>query len=77
MSKTEIKRRRCYVLSLDLDLNLFRVETQKTVVYTTLGIGLRSLIECRSSGGLAQLGEHYVRNVGVGGSIPLPSTSLR
>jgi hypothetical protein len=25
-------------------------------------------------GGLAQLGEHYVRNVGVGGSIPLPST---
>ena len=77
MSKTEIKRRRCYVLSLDLDLNLFRVETQKTVVYTTPGIGLRSLIECRSSGGLAQLGEHYVRNVGVGGSIPLPSTSLR
>ena len=28
----------------------------------------------RSSGGLAQLGEHYVRNVGVGGSTPLPST---
>ena len=27
-----------------------------------------------SSGGLAQLGEHYVRNVGVGGSTPLPST---
>jgi hypothetical protein len=25
-------------------------------------------------GGLAQLGEHYVRNVGVGGSTPLPST---
>ncbi len=28
-------------------------------------------------GGLAQLGEHYVRNVGVGGSTPLPSTNLR
>ena len=27
-----------------------------------------------SGGGLAQLGEHYVRNVGVGGSTPLPST---
>ena len=26
-------------------------------------------------GGLAQLGEHDVRNVGVGGSIPLPSTT--
>lgn len=25
-------------------------------------------------GGLAQLGEHNVRNVGVGGSSPLPST---
>jgi len=23
------------------------------------------------------LGEHYVRNVGVGGSTPLPSTNLR
>ena len=38
---------------------------------------LVSLVECRSSGGLAQLGEHYVRNVGVGGSIPLPSTIRR
>lgn len=28
-------------------------------------------------GGLAQLGEHYVRNVGVGGSTPLPSTIPR
>ena len=28
----------------------------------------------RSSGGLAQLGEHYVRNVGVAGSTPVPST---
>jgi hypothetical protein len=27
-------------------------------------------------GGLAQLGEHYVRNVGVGGSTPLPSTTV-
>ena len=33
-----------------------------------------SLITIRLSGGLAQLGEHYVRNVGVGGSTPLPST---
>ncbi len=29
---------------------------------------------CR--GGLAQLGEHNVRNVGVGGSNPLPSTTI-
>ena len=27
-------------------------------------------------GGLAQLGEHNVRNVGVGGSNPLPSTKM-
>ena len=33
-----------------------------------------SLFERRSSGGLAQLGEHDVRNVGVRGSTPLPST---
>jgi putative endonuclease len=30
-----------------------------------------------TSGRLAQLGEHRVRNAGVGGSNPLPSTSLR
>ena len=29
-----------------------------------------------TGGGLAQLGEHDVRNVGVGGSNPLPSTTL-
>ncbi len=27
-----------------------------------------------TGGGLAQLGEHYVRNVGVAGSTPVPST---
>ena len=31
----------------------------------------------QSGGGLAQLGEHYVRNVGVGGSTPLPSTNTQ
>ena len=41
-----------------------------------VGEAFVSLSECRSRGGLAQLGEHYVRNVGVGGSIPLPSTKL-
>jgi hypothetical protein len=30
-----------------------------------------------TGGGLAQLGEHDVRNVGVGGSNPLPSTKPR
>ena len=35
-----------------------------------------SLVECRSNGGLAQLGEHDVRNVGVRGSTPLPSTTV-
>ena len=53
------------------------LETQETVVYNALhGEAFVSLVECRSSGGLAQLGEHYVRNVGVGGSTPLPSTKL-
>ena len=28
----------------------------------------------KTKGGVAQLGEHYVRNVGVGGSNPLTST---
>ncbi len=66
------------VLSLDPTLTPFRVETQETLVYNAMiGVAFASLNEGRSSGGLAQLGEHYVRNVGVGGSIPLPSTSLR
>jgi hypothetical protein len=51
------------------------LETQETVVYNAShGEAFVSLVECQSSGGLAQLGEHYVRNVGVGGSTPLPST---
>src|SRR5690242_4209967 len=29
-----------------------------------------------SGGGLAQLGEHYVRNGGVAGSTPVPSTKI-
>ena len=37
-------------------------------------VDIAASIDCRLSGGLAQLGEHYVRNVGVGGSTPLPST---
>jgi hypothetical protein len=53
------------------------VETQNTVVYNAPdGEAFVALIEGRSSGGLAQLGEHYVRNVGVGGSTPLPSTTV-
>ena len=53
------------------------LETQETVVYNAQdGEAFVSLAECRSSGGLAQLGEHYVRNVGVGGSTPLPSTTF-
>ena len=53
------------------------METQETVVYNTMGNESFLLaVECPSSGGLAQLGEHYVRNVGVGGSTPLPSTTV-
>ena len=53
------------------------LETQETVVYNAkVGEAFVSLTECRWRGGLAQLGEHYVRNVGVGGSTPLPSTSF-
>ena len=40
---------------------------------TALGCG-RGKLGC-SSGRLAQLGEHHVRNVGVVGSNPMPSTS--
>ena len=54
------------------------VETHETVVYNALGDeSFTFSVACRSSGGLAQLGEHYVRNVGVGGSTPLPSTKPR
>ena len=53
------------------------LETQETVVYNAQdGEAFVSLVECQSCGGLAQLGEHYVRNVGVGGSTPLPSTKF-
>ena len=53
------------------------LETQEAVVYNaTDGEAFVSLVECRSSGGLAQLGEHDVRNVGVRGSTPLPSTTI-
>jgi hypothetical protein len=75
--KAEVKRRGCYIFILDLNPNLFRVETRETVVYNAaISEAFFSLITCRPSGGLAQLGEHYVRNVGVGGSTPLPSTRL-
>lgn len=37
---------------------------------------LYARVSVPSGGGLAQLGEHYVRNVGVGGSTPLPSTNF-
>ena len=60
------------------DFSSILLETHETVVYNTQDSeAFVSPVECRSRGGLAQLGEHYVRNVGVGGSIPLPSTSLR
>ena len=60
-----------------MDFFSILLETQETVVYNArVGEAFVSLSECRSRGGLAQLGEHYVRNVGVGGSIPLPSTKL-
>jgi hypothetical protein len=51
------------------------METLKAVVYNAADSeAFVSRITIRLSGGLAQLGEHYVRNVGVGGSTPLPST---
>jgi hypothetical protein len=37
---------------------------------------LSSRLPFSSGGGLAQLGEHYVRNVGVAGSTPVPSTTV-
>ena len=39
------------------------------------GIGENAFL--RAGGGVAQLGEHHVRNVGVGSSILLSSTILR
>ncbi len=53
------------------------METLKAVVYNAADSeAFVSLITIRLSGGLAQLGVHYVRNVGVGGSTPLPSTTV-
>ena len=53
------------------------METLKAVVYNAADReAFVSLITIQLSGGLAQLGEHYVRNVGVGGSTPLPSTTI-
>jgi hypothetical protein len=37
-------------------------------------VGPYNILRLYGSGRLAQLGEHNVRNVGVGGSNPLPST---
>jgi hypothetical protein len=75
--QAEAKQLASYFLSLDLDLSLYRVETRETDVYNALsGEAFASLTEGWSRGGLAQLGEHYVRNVGVGGSTPLPSTTV-
>lgn len=41
----------------------------------TLPVFTRSVRISETCGGLAQLGEHYVRNVGVAGSTPVPSTT--
>lgn len=43
----------------------------------TLTVSMRSVRISGKRGGLAQLGEHYVRNVGVAGSTPVPSTNSR
>ena len=69
-----------------LDKKAIGVETETRVVYNTLVDAALAHIEGAHDinlcfielmrGGLAQLGEHYVRNVGVGGSTPLPSTTL-
>jgi hypothetical protein len=40
----------------------------------TYPAGCFARVAVPSGGGLAQLGEHYVRNVGVAGSTPVPST---
>ena len=36
----------------------------------------KKTVDTKMCGGLAQLGEHYVRNVGVAGSTPVPSTKF-
>ncbi len=48
-------------------------KTVRSCAANTAGYMVR-IVRFSSGGGLAQLGEHYVRNVGVGGSTPLPST---
>ena len=63
--------------TLRADFFSILLETQETVVYNAIaGEAFVSLVNSRSSGGLAQLGEHDVRNVGVRGSTPLPSTTF-
>jgi hypothetical protein len=49
---------------------------QPVDLYVSLETGPLVVYNAENCGGLAQLGEHYVRNVGVGGSTPLPSTIL-
>jgi hypothetical protein len=56
-------------------LPVLRPQQQDCTLMCSKPCGIqRSRSRCSTGGGLAQLGEHYVRNVGVGGSTPLPST---
>ena len=55
-----------------------RSSTAASSLHTDVQHTLRGLLASpvSSGGGLAQLGEHYVRNVGVAGSTPVPSTKF-
>lgn len=56
-------------------LPVLRPQLQDCMLICSTPCGIqRSRFPISHGGGLAQLGEHYVRNVGVGGSTPLPST---
>lgn len=56
-------------------LPVLRPQQQNCTLVCSKPCGIqRSQSQYPMGGGLAQLGEHYVRNVGVGGSTPLPST---
>ena len=81
LAKALVESRRKFVYNIAhgkrdfIFLPVLRPQQQVCIFMCSTPCGIQRLrSRYFTSGGLAQLGEHYVRNVGVGGSTPLPST---
>ncbi len=59
-----------------LDACFLPVSSATIMPGNVAGLSLRLMGSVQPGGGLAQLGEHDVRNVGVAGSTPVPSTTV-